>query len=142
MVGPNGSGKTTLFNVISGLYRPSAGQVRLDGRTISGTRPYRISQLGVARTFQHLRLFRNLTVRENLLVALDRTRTWWSWRYVCWPFGVWRHDRELRRRASEPAGFLRTGPVRRRAAGRPALRHPAPAGAGPRDGGRAAAAAA
>jgi branched-chain amino acid transport system permease protein len=100
VVGPNGSGKTTLFNVISGLYRPSAGQVRLDGRAISGTRPYRISQLGVARTFQHLRLFRNLTVRENLLVALDRTRTWWSWRYVCWPFGVWRHDRELRRRAS------------------------------------------
>ena len=101
VVGPNGSGKTTLFNVISGLYRPSAGQVRLDGRVVSGSRPYRISQLGVARTFQHLRLFRNLTVRENLLVSLDRTRTWWSWRYVCWPFGVWRHDRELRRRAAE-----------------------------------------
>jgi branched-chain amino acid transport system permease protein len=106
VVGPNGSGKTTLFNVISGLYRPSAGQVRLDGRTISGTRPYRISSLGVARTFQHLRLFRNLTVRDNLLVAMDRTRTWWSWRYVCWPLGVWRHERELRRRAADLlAGF-------------------------------------
>ena len=88
MVGPNGSGKTTLFNVISGLYRPSAGRVALDGRIISGARPYRISRLGVARTFQHLRLFGDLTVRENLLVALDRTRSWWSWRYVCWPFGV------------------------------------------------------
>jgi branched-chain amino acid transport system permease protein len=99
VVGPNGSGKTTLFNVISGLYRPSGGRVLLDGRVVSGARPYRISQLGVARTFQHLRLFGNLTVRENLLVALDRTRSWWSWRYVCWPFGVWRHERELRRRA-------------------------------------------
>jgi len=101
VVGPNGSGKTTLFNVISGLYRPSGGQVRLDGRVVSGSRPYRISQLGVARTFQHLRLFGNLTVQENLQVALDRTRTWQSWRYVCWPVGVWRHDRELRRRAAE-----------------------------------------
>jgi branched-chain amino acid transport system permease protein len=101
VVGPNGSGKTTLFNVISGLYRPSAGRVVLDGRVVSGARPYRISQLGVARTFQHLRLFGNLTVRENLLVALDRTRSWWSWRYVCWPFGVWRHERSLRLRASE-----------------------------------------
>jgi branched-chain amino acid transport system permease protein len=101
VVGPNGSGKTTLFNVISGLYRPSGGRVVLDGRVVSGARPYRISRLGVARTFQHLRLFGNLTVRENLLVALDRTRSWWSWRYVCWPFGVWRHERSLRLRASE-----------------------------------------
>ena len=101
VVGPNGSGKTTLFNVISGLYRPSSGRVQLDGRVISGLRPYRISRLGVARTFQHLRLFRDLTVRENLLVTLDRTRTWWSWRYVCWPLGVWRHERSLRRSAAE-----------------------------------------
>jgi branched-chain amino acid transport system ATP-binding protein/branched-chain amino acid transport system permease protein len=101
VVGPNGSGKTTLFNVISGLYRPSGGRVVLDGRVVSGARPYRISRLGVARTFQHLRLFGDLTVRENLLVALDRTRSWWSWRYVGWPFGVWRHERALRRRASE-----------------------------------------
>jgi len=101
VVGPNGSGKTTLFNVISGLYRPSSGRVQLDGRVISGLRPYRISRLGVARTFQHLRLFRDLTARENLLVTLDRTRTWWSWRYVCWPLGVWRHERSLRRSAAE-----------------------------------------
>jgi branched-chain amino acid transport system permease protein len=103
VVGPNGSGKTTLFNVISGLYRPTGGRVLLDGRVVSGMRPYRISRLGVARTFQHLRLFGDLTVRENLLVTLDRTRTWQSWRYVLWPFGVWRHELSLRRQA---AGLL------------------------------------
>lgn len=100
IVGPNGSGKTTLFNVISGLYRPNSGRVTLGGRVISGAAPHRISQLGVARTFQHLRLFGNLTVTDNLLVSLDRTRTWWSWRYICWPAGVWRHDHSLKRHAA------------------------------------------
>jgi branched-chain amino acid transport system permease protein len=99
IVGPNGSGKTTLFNVISGLYRVSAGTVSLDGQIISNCRPYRVSLLGVSRTFQHLRLFRNLTVRENLLVSLDRTRSWWSWRYIFWAPGVWWRDRELKRQA-------------------------------------------
>jgi len=103
IVGPNGSGKTTLFNVISGLYRPTGGTVLADGRVISGWRPHRISRLGVARTFQHLRLFANLTVAENLLVSLDRTTSLWSWRYLCWPVGVWRYDRVLRQRA---AGLL------------------------------------
>jgi branched-chain amino acid transport system permease protein len=106
LVGPNGSGKTTLFNVISGLYRPTGGTVSLGGRVISGAPAHRVCQLGIARTFQHLRLFGNLTVSDNLLVSLDRTRTWWSWRYLCWAPGVWRHDRALRRRAAALlAGF-------------------------------------
>jgi branched-chain amino acid transport system permease protein len=100
IVGPNGSGKTTLFNVISGLYRPSSGRISLDGRVISGAPSHRVSRLGVARTFQHLRLFGNLTVTDNLLVSLDRTRTGWSWRYICWWPGVWRHDRVLKVRAA------------------------------------------
>ncbi len=96
IVGPNGSGKTTLFNVISGLYKASGGQVLLDGRMVSGRRSYQLSQRGVARTFQNLRLFGNLTVRENLLVALDRTRTRTIWRYAVWPVGVWRQDAALK----------------------------------------------
>jgi branched-chain amino acid transport system permease protein len=101
IVGPNGSGKTTLFNVISGLYKPSGGQVTVDDAVVSGARSYRIAQLGVARTFQHLRLFGNLTVRENLLVSLDRSGSWWTWRYLCWPLGVWRQELVLRRAAAE-----------------------------------------
>ena len=101
IVGPNGSGKTTLFNVISGFYRPHGGSIALDGRVISGAGPSQVSRRGVARTFQHLRLFGNLTVADNMLVSLDRTRTWWSWRYLCWPAGVWRHDRRLKRRAAQ-----------------------------------------
>jgi branched-chain amino acid transport system permease protein len=58
----------------------------------------------VARTFQHLRLFGNLTVTDNMLVSLDRTPTWWSWRYLCWPAGIWRYDRQLKRRAADLLG--------------------------------------
>jgi branched-chain amino acid transport system permease protein len=104
VVGPNGSGKTTLFNVISGLYKATAGEVRLDGQVISGARPYQLSHLGIARTFQNLRLFGDLTVRDNVLVALDRTRTWSIWRYGLWPAGVWRQDRELKQRADRLIG--------------------------------------
>jgi branched-chain amino acid transport system permease protein len=99
IVGPNGSGKTTLFNVVSGLYRPTNGQVLIQGRRLTGARPHTVAQAGVARTFQNLRLFRALTVRDNILVALDRTRIWASWRYALWQVGVWRYDRRLRAEA-------------------------------------------
>ena len=101
IVGPNGSGKTTLFNVISGFYKASGGQVSLAGRSVSGTRPYRLSMLGVARTFQNLRLFADLTVKDNLLVALDRSRTAAIWRYALWPVAVWRQEHALNRRADD-----------------------------------------
>jgi branched-chain amino acid transport system permease protein len=101
VVGPNGSGKTTLFNVVSGLYRPSGGRVSFHGRDLTGTAPYRLARHGMSRTFQNLRLFGALTVEENVLVALDRSRTLSSWRYLLGPIGVVRRDRELHRRARE-----------------------------------------
>jgi branched-chain amino acid transport system permease protein len=101
IVGPNGSGKTTLFNVVSGLYRPTGGRVVFADRDLTGARPYRLAQAGVARTFQNLRLFPALTVRDNVLVALDRSRIRGSWRYAVWQIGVWRYDRALRVRAEE-----------------------------------------
>ncbi|GAB3836773.1 ATP-binding cassette domain-containing protein [Dactylosporangium cerinum] len=96
IVGPNGSGKTTLFNVVTGLYKATTGRVVFDGRTVSGASPYRLAQAGMARTFQNLRLFTALSVRENILVALDQTRTRSIWQYLLWPVGVWRRDRALR----------------------------------------------
>ena len=101
VVGPNGSGKTTLFNVISGLYRPSGGRVLFGGRDMTGRASYRLARGGMSRTFQNLRLFGALTVEENVLVALDRSRTLSSWRYLLGPLGVLRRDRELHRRARE-----------------------------------------
>jgi branched-chain amino acid transport system ATP-binding protein len=70
VIGPNGAGKTTLFNCITGFYPPERGDILLDGRSIKGLLPDRIVHLGIARTYQNIRLFPNLTVMENVLVGL------------------------------------------------------------------------
>jgi branched-chain amino acid transport system ATP-binding protein len=69
IIGPNGAGKSTLFNLISGTDRPDAGSVRFAGRDVTGARPERLAALGLARTFQHGRVFGNLSVRDNLLLG-------------------------------------------------------------------------
>src|SRR4051812_21686167 len=69
LIGPNGSGKTTLLNVVSGVLRPTAGRVTIAGTRTEGRPPHRVARLGVARTFQQIRLFREMTVTENVAVG-------------------------------------------------------------------------
>lgn len=71
LIGPNGAGKTTVFNMLTGVYTPTDGTVKLEGKKINGMKPYAITRLGIARTFQNIRLFKDMTVKENVLVALD-----------------------------------------------------------------------
>jgi branched-chain amino acid transport system ATP-binding protein len=69
VIGPNGAGKTTLFNLVTGIYRPDEGDIRLDGESIVGLAPHKITNRGIARTFQTLRLFLNMSVKDNVAAA-------------------------------------------------------------------------
>ncbi len=72
LIGPNGAGKTTLFNMLSGVYTPTSGKIILDGQKVNGISPDKLSKLGVARTFQNIRLFDNLTVLDNVKLAMNQ----------------------------------------------------------------------
>ncbi|MEQ6898019.1 branched-chain amino acid ABC transporter ATP-binding protein/permease [Microbacterium sp. KR10-403] len=101
LVGPNGSGKTTLFNVLSGIHPPTSGSVEIFGERSTTTPSYRLSLRGVARTFQNLRLFPLMSVRENVMMGVDRTKSRWSWRYIVRPLSVVRADARMRQEADE-----------------------------------------
>jgi len=71
LIGPNGAGKTTVFNVVTGVYQPTEGQVRFDGARIDGMKRFQVTKRGVARTFQNIRLFHNMSAIENVMVGAD-----------------------------------------------------------------------
>ena len=131
VIGPNGAGKTSLFNCISGVYRPRPGRVTLSGRNITGKAPHRHAGLGVARTFQNLAVFPQLTTLENILLGRHHLhRAWWCHDL----FGLPRSRREevrhrghveeildflhLERHRDTPAGILPYGILKRIEVGR------------------------
>jgi branched-chain amino acid transport system ATP-binding protein len=106
MIGPNGAGKTTVFNLITGVYEPDEGDIRVDGRSLCGVAPHKRTKLGVARTFQTLRLFLNMTVKENVMAATychTRARVWQS---VLRTPHQRREEREVNALAEEKLGFF------------------------------------
>ncbi|RAO99848.1 leucine/isoleucine/valine transporter ATP-binding subunit [Petrotoga sp. 9PW.55.5.1] len=79
LIGPNGAGKTTLFNLITGLYTPEEGEIKLKNTVINTKKPHEVTQLGIARTFQNIRLFQDMTVLENVLVSQHLRFKSWIW---------------------------------------------------------------
>jgi branched-chain amino acid transport system ATP-binding protein len=106
LIGPNGAGKTTLFNLVTGVYEPDHGEILLDGRDIAGLQPHKINQLGVARTFQTLRLFLNMTVKENVMsAAYGRTKAG-VFRAMLRTPGMRREEREIDELAAQRLSFF------------------------------------
>lgn len=112
LIGPNGAGKSTLFNVVTGVYRPDAGKVVFDGETISVLRPAQIAARGIGRTFQNIRLFKSMTVEQNVMAASPAKGTAGLWG------AVWRtptylaEEQRLRTRARELLELLDLSNVR------------------------------
>jgi branched-chain amino acid transport system ATP-binding protein len=101
LIGPNGAGKTTCFNMITGFYRPTEGQVFLKGRDLTGKPPYTACKAGIARTFQNIRLFNNETVLENVMIGCHlRQKSNWFQAVLFMP-GYIKEDRAMRERSLE-----------------------------------------
>lgn len=106
LIGPNGAGKTTVFNLITGVYTPDTGDIDFEGRSLKGLKPSAIVDRGVARTFQNLRLFTNLTVLENVLIPQHHTlRSNWLSTVMRTPKYL-RQEREMHERALEKLAFF------------------------------------
>jgi branched-chain amino acid transport system ATP-binding protein len=105
LIGPNGAGKTTFFNMLTGVYNPTAGQIVFDGTDVTGKPPHAITQLGIGRTFQNIRLFQQMTALENVLVGMHSRLKGGIVRSVLHTPGLMRQERGAAERARELLRF-------------------------------------
>ncbi|MGD9941946.1 MAG: ABC transporter ATP-binding protein [Burkholderiaceae bacterium] len=106
LIGPNGAGKTTVFNLISRIYRPTAGSLHFEGRSLTDVPPHRIAQLGIARTFQNIELFEHATVLQNLLIGRHVHRRSSLLGELLFLPSVRQAERDTRRKVEEVIDFL------------------------------------
>jgi branched-chain amino acid transport system ATP-binding protein len=132
LIGPNGAGKTTFFNMLTGVYKPTRGIVVFDGRAITGLPPHKVTKLGMARTFQNIRLFHNMTALENVMVAMHSRIRGGVWASIVAP------PRRATGAPARPRATRIHGPPSSRARIRqePSLRRPATARGRPGTGDR------
>lgn len=101
LIGPNGAGKTTVFNMITGIYRPTEGEIRFKSESIIGKEPHTISKAGIARTFQNLRVFKDLTVLQNIMIAAQMDEPYTIWDAIFRSSRFKTVERNVRARAEE-----------------------------------------
>jgi ABC-type branched-subunit amino acid transport system ATPase component len=106
VIGPNGAGKTTLFNLVTGVYQPDSGDILFEGESILGLEPHEITARGIARTFQTLRLFLNMTVKENVMAAAWSHTKAGIFRSILRTPGMRREEREISQLAEERLAFF------------------------------------
>jgi branched-chain amino acid transport system ATP-binding protein len=113
LIGPNGAGKTTVFNFITGVYQPTSGRVVFNGKDLAGLKPHQISALGIARTFQNIRLFPSLTVYETVQVALRKNIRYGFMQAVVRPNSLFQQEREINETIKEILNFFGLLPYQR-----------------------------
>ena len=109
LIGPNGAGKTTFFNIIAGLYKPTSGMITFDGREVADLAPHRVTQLGIARTFQNIRLFQNMTAIENVMVGQHSRMSATPLEAILHTRRERREEQRVRERARELLAFMGLG---------------------------------
>jgi len=105
LIGPNGAGKTTFFNMLTGVYKPTAGRIVFDGHDVTGKPPHAITERGIGRTFQNIRLFQHMTALENVLVGMHARLKGGIIRSILGTPGLRREERQARERARELLRF-------------------------------------
>jgi len=106
LIGPNGAGKTTFFNLIMGLYEPTSGEIKLNGEKINSLKPYQIAYKGISRTFQNIRLFGNVTVLENVMMARYSKSKAGFWGAIFKPSWVTKEENDTKDKSIELLKFV------------------------------------